>query len=100
MTNDNETMVVIKASSYDTIISLYKEVSKSINYEETENTRYDCRDIRVASNIADNIFAYYESTGHDKCSVGMMWVCYGPKADDTLPDDTVIFGEHFIYEEK
>lgn len=94
-----EQWLTVGKDCYNTIVSLYEAIAAKLRYPVTDKTRFDCKDISVARNIQDNIFNYYESQGADKCEVGMLWVCYGPKCDETLEDDMCVFGEHFINEE-
>lgn len=85
--------------SYCGIVELYNRVAQVLGYEDTDNLHYDCKSIDVAPNVADNIFAYMEKEeGRDKFAQGMLWVCYGPKANDKLNDDEVMVYDDFITE--
>lgn len=85
---------------YKGITDMYKKVAELAGYKVTDNTHYNCTKIRVAKNVADNIFKYYEEVEHmPKESSGMLWCIYGPKADESLADDSVVIEEGFFYEE-
>lgn len=85
--------------SYCSIKQLYDVVAQALGYEDTENLHYDCRSINVAPNIADNVFAHMtEEEGIDAMERGMLWVCFGPKADENLKDDEVMVDDDFITE--
>ncbi len=83
------------------ITEFYDHVAMRRNYNVTDNTRYACSKIEVAENIADNIFDYCENVlGTSKETMGMQWVCYGPKANRALKDNYINIEEGFIYEEE
>lgn len=85
---------------YSGITDMYKTVARLAGYTITCNTHYNCTKIRVAKNVADKIFKYYEEVEHmPKERSGMLWCIYGPKADDSLADDSVVIEEGFFYEE-
>ncbi len=85
---------------YTGITDMYKKVAELAGYKVTDNTHYNCTKIRVAKNVADNIFKYYDEVEHmSKESSGMLWCIYGPKADESLADDSVVIEEGFFYEE-
>ena len=90
------TLKIGMEESYCGIVALYDKVAEMMGYENTDNLNYDCKEISVASNIADNVFAYYREQGASREEIGMSWVCFGPKAVDTLPDDTVEVEDGFI----
>ena len=82
--------------SYCGIVALYNKVATLLGHENTDDLHYDCRKINVANNIFENIRAYYEKDQKlDKESFGMAWVCYGPKCDEALPDDTITIEDGF-----
>ena len=81
-----------------TIVALYEKLATECG-EAGDDVHFDCTKCEVSSNIADAIFAHYESLGVIKEEVGMNWVCYGPKAIDTLPDNTCVVEEGFFVKE-
>lgn len=86
--------------TYTSITDMYKKVAELAGYNVTDNTRYNCTKINVARNIQEKLFKYYEEVEHmPKANIGMIWCIYGPKADDSLADDSVMIEEGFFYEE-
>ena len=85
--------------SYCNIKQLYDKVAQALGYEDTENLHYDCAYINVAPNIADNVLAYMkEEEKFEAMERGMLWVCFGPKADENLKDDVIMVDDGFITE--
>lgn len=74
---------------HTTIPNLYDCIAIKMDLPIADDVRYDCTKICVANNIQEEIFDYYRRMGKDEMSIGMMWVCYGPKAIDSLEDDEV-----------
>jgi len=85
--------------SFCGIPDLYTKLAELECEVVPEDIRYDCTKIEVAKNVADNMFAYMESRGIDKASQGMMWCIYGPKTNEALEDDTVVYEKGFMYVE-
>ena len=79
-----------------TIVDLYDLVAIKLGYNHNACT-YDCRKIEVAPNFADAIEKFYEKNFSDyKFRFGMDWVCFGPKVNEDLPDDTIEVEDGFI----
>jgi hypothetical protein len=70
------------------IIDFYNNVAAALKLDASI-LRYDCTKINVSRNIQSNILAALDARSPDPCYTGMMWCIRGPKADDSLPDDTV-----------
>lgn len=79
----------------------YKNVATELGHVETENTKYDCREINVANNIQDSWFKYYkENYGASKVDVAMLLLMSGAKVDKDLADNEVEVFDGFITEEE
>ena len=77
--------------------SFYRNVATELGYEETENTKYDCREINVASNIQDSWFDYYKETYNaQNWEIAMLLACSGAKVDNELADNEVEIFDGFI----
>lgn len=79
------------------IVGLYDAVARAMGFNP-EKCEYDCTKIKCASNFADEIEEAYKAKYPNdyKMAFGMHWVCYGPKVDEGLTDDTVIVEEGFF----
>lgn len=86
--------------SFGGIVNLYDKVAEVLGYEDTTNLNYDCTKIDVATNIMENIEAFYKERvdGDYVLAFGMDWVCYGPKQNKDLADDEVMIEDGFIKE--
>lgn len=74
------------------IISLYNTTAEQLGLG-TEAT-YNCTKILVSQKIQDEIFEYYKKKQKlDDHMVGMLWLNYGPKVDDSLHNYEVIVQE-------
>ena len=83
--------------TYCGIGELYDRIAMVLGYEDVSNLRYDCTKIDVATNIYDNIMAYYDyEKDVPDYERAMIWCCYGPKAIKELSDDTVRIEDGFI----
>ena len=80
------------------IVKFYDNVAKVLGYENVDKLTYDCKLINVAKNIEDSIFDYMASEGNANFEIGMVWVVYGPKVDETLQDGVVDIEPGFITE--
>ena len=79
---------------YTTITALYEQVAEICG--ETSGVHFDCTKIEVSENIALAIFEHYENNGVSRDNAGMKWVCYGPKTNDHLPNDTCAIESGFF----
>lgn len=69
--------------------AFYKLIKKLYKTETHEVSQIDCTKINVAKNIQKEWFDYAEKHNIDKTDLAM-GICFsGPKALDTLPDNTV-----------
>ena len=89
--------------NYD-IVELYDAVATEMGFVTTQNLEYDCRQINIAKNIQDGIYAKFLALGREqklpesdvRASVTMLLAIGGPKVDETLADDEVEVFEGFI----
>ena len=59
-----------------------------------------CMTFALSKDYKDVVSKYYEEVEHmPKERSGMLWCIYGPKADESLADDSVVIEEGFCYEE-
>lgn len=92
----------LKDAPIVSIPNLYYQIATLLGIDPETVKSYDCKKINVASNIADAVEQYYQDTyeeklGNDwKQKFGMEWVCFGPKAIETLPENTIEVDEGFI----
>lgn len=91
--------IFLDGVEYGSIVSLYETVAKLAGYRITDKTRFNCTKIRVPENVRENVYKWYKERGCEEWEVNMGWLNGGPKADSTLPDDTVVIEEGFCYEE-
>ena len=83
--------------SYCSVQELYDRVAEVLGWERTEGMCYDCTEIKVARNIQDNVFAYYDyEKDLPEYDRAVIWACYGPRVDSSLADDEVEVTEMFI----
>ena len=76
-----------EASQGVNVVEFYDNVAHIMGMDPDPLT-YDCKKMNVAINIQANIFSYLDMH-FGKDSIGMIWCCYGPKAYEGLPDDTI-----------
>lgn len=89
--------------NYD-IVELYDAIATEMGFVATQNLEYDCREVNIAKNIQDGIFAKYAELAKDKgmsesdarAGIAMLLVVSGPKVDENLADDEVEVFEGFI----
>ena len=80
------------------IQQFYDNVAMKLGYN-VDKVNYDCTKLKVSNKIFDEIYEFYKVTqaiGMD--SMGMMWVCYGPKCDDELKEYEIDIEDGFIIE--
>lgn len=80
--------IVIKDANCS-IGELYNRIAVTLGLNPDE-IRYNCTKVLVSPIIQEEIFAYYENKGITSDSYAMSWVCFGPKAVDTLDGYEVI----------
>ena len=61
------------------IVELYDNIALGI-CGKTFN-HYDCCKIEVGKEVFERVKDYYLEQGTDESGFGMLWVCYGPKAN-------------------
>lgn len=71
------------------IPDLFRQVALLAGYSLDGKYTFDCAKIEVARSIKDMIFAEMADEGASNLSMGMLWVCYGPKVVDDLKDGQV-----------
>lgn len=60
------------------IPEFYGELAKLMFGKEYDH--YDCSKVCVGKSIQEDIFNYYKEQRIEEWEIGMLWVCYGPKA--------------------
>ena len=79
------------------IPKLYDCIAIAMGYNLNQVQSYDCKKVEVSSNIVHAVMDWYKSNYADyKVSFGMEWVCFGPKENKELPDNTVEVHDGFI----
>lgn len=86
------------------IVELYDAVATEMGFVATQNLEYDCREICIAKNIQDGIYAKYEELAKEeglpesdvRVGITMLLAISGPKVDENLADDEVKVFEGFI----
>lgn len=86
------------------ITELYDAIATEMGFVAVQNLEYDCREVNIAMNIQDGIFAKYTELAKDKgisesdakAGIAMLLAISGPKVDETLEDDEVEVFENFI----
>lgn len=73
------------------IMDLYEMIATKSLGKVTEDTSYDCREISVSENIYDLMEGKHRSC----IAFSIEWICYGPKIDYSLPENTVVIKENF-----
>lgn len=87
--------VKIKTCAGMGIVDIYDTVLETLGAYNPDHCTYDCKHINVSSNIRQIVRDGY---GNNETDFAMAWICYGPKEDETLPDDTVAIEDGFITE--
>lgn len=67
----------------------YRFIRKKFETAEQEVDCIDCRKINVAENIQLAWYDYARANNIDKTELTMLLAIHGPKAFDSLPDNTV-----------
>lgn len=76
---------------------LYDCVAIAMGFNLNDIVSYDCKKIEVSSNIMHKVMDWYKDNYTDyKMQFSMEWVCFGPKENKDLPDNTVKVEEGFI----
>lgn len=78
------------------VVTFFDNVARGLGLEPDEVQSYDCTKIEISSDIQSAIFDYYKQDGYEPDSLGRIWVCYGPKVNDTLEERTVVVQKGFI----
>ncbi|MCC8151370.1 MAG: hypothetical protein LIO96_07945 [Lachnospiraceae bacterium] len=69
-------------SCYCSIPDFYEKVAKEAGYTVQPSTKYDCRKIRVTTEVICRLFDYADEVCHWSVDeIGAVFVNYGPKAD-------------------
>ena len=80
------------SGGYGTIPVLYDRIAIALGLS-TDKAHYDCTKIEVSQQIQDEVFSYYKKENIDPATIGMWWVCYGPKTNDSLQATQVLVQE-------
>ena len=75
------------------VVDLYNKIADQLGYD-CRKCEYDCREIEVSKDIEEKIRKKYE----DPEEFGMVWLIYGPKMNENLPENTVAISGKFIEE--
>lgn len=99
-------MKLMIAEGKYSLTELYDTIAKTMGYTDTTELQYDCRKVNIASNIQENMYAYYYdyAKANDKTltekeiRVGttMLLLLSGPKVDESLKANEVEVFEGFI----
>ncbi len=92
------------------IMGLYDAIAAALGYDiSDESIRYDCRKVCVSENIPKMLYETYEAQNPQAFladreqaafEVARLFLLYGPKADPSLPDNTVRTEDGFVFYEK
>lgn len=92
------------------IMGLYDAIAAALGYDiSDESIRYDCRKVCISENIqkmlyetyeAQNPQAFIENSELAAFEAARRFLLYGPKADPSLPDNTVRTEDGFVFYEK
>ncbi len=92
------------------IMGLYDAIAAALGYDiSDESIRYDCRKVCISENIqkmlyetyeTENPQAFIENSEQAAFEVARLLLLYGPKADPSLPDNTVRTEDGFVFYEK
>ena len=100
------TKLTIPEGNYS-IIDLYRAVARELGHTEgVDELHFDCRNVNIAANLQDGIYAYYKtemlqtsphvSESDIMTDITMLLALAGPKVDKKLPDNTVEVFDGFI----
>lgn len=85
--------LTLKPEAYTNVSmnDFYCNICKQLG-EDPDKYSFNCTKIIVSEDIQNAIFDYY-GNGED---AAMIWLCYGPKCDTELAENTVILYEKFL----
>lgn len=89
-TTENITKLSI-TGAYCTIPALYDRIALELGL--STNAHYDCKRVCVSPKIQQEVFDYCKAQGQEDMGTAMQWLCFGPKAVDTLKDYEVTVEE-------
>ena len=92
-----ENMEFMHGDDVNPIIAIYRLAAANIglDYDNTNDGTFDSGEILVSTDIADEAISLL--TNRDgRESAGMMWMFYAPKAQDTLPERTIVISDKFF----
>ena len=77
-----------------TIIELYDRIALTQGLDPRDDRiSYNCSKIDVSQTIMDEVFECYKRDGVDEQTIAMWWVCYGPKANESLSEHEILISE-------
>ena len=89
------------------IAGLYDAIAAELGYDiSDERIRYDCRKVCISENIRKMLYETYETENPHAVranreqaafEVDRLFLLCGPKADPSLPDDTVRTEDGFVF---
>lgn len=92
------------------IPELYDAIATELGYNiSNKGIRYDCRKVCISENIQKMLYETYEAQNPQAFladreqaafEVARLLLLYGPKADPSLPDNTVRTEDGFVFYEK
>ena len=74
------------------ITAFYDRVARSFDLTPSDNLHYDCTKIEVSNDIADAVERFYG----DRMTFAMLWICSGPKVNESLNDGEVLVHDGFF----
>ncbi len=92
------------------LAGLYDAIAEKLGFDILdESLRYDCRKACISGNIQKMLYEAYETENPQAFladreqaafEVARLFLLYGPKADPSLPDNTVRTEDGFVFYEK
>lgn len=90
-------LTINAAECYRGIQDFYDLIASKLGHKNIDAINYNCTKIKVANNIADKIIDFYKKEKEaEPQDIAQWWCIAGPKAIDSLPDDTIELEEGFI----
>lgn len=76
---------------YENLIGLYEKIALIAGYaaKNVAKMQFDCTKLWVSPSIKDYLFSIMKEKQAVAFEIAEVWLCYGPKTDDSLPQGTV-----------
>lgn len=85
-----------KDECYCCLFDFFKKSAEKLDMPVTEDTLFDCRDINVTREVADELWNYYKrEEGMNDFEIGTLFLLVGPKANVNKSGENLYLAEVF-----